>query len=120
MRLPWLRGERDGVLSASAVACIDCNDYIRGMRTSTHRRTTTLTIRNVDVGLREQLRVRAAGHGHSMEAELRAILRETLGRDQVGELDMGEAIRRRFAPFGGVELESHPPVAIGQPPRFDE
>jgi antitoxin FitA len=89
------------------------------MSTSTHR-TTTLTIRNVDVGLREQLRVRAAGHGHSMEAELRAILRETLGREHAGEVNMGEAIRRRFAPFGGVELESHPPVAIGQPPRFDE
>jgi antitoxin FitA len=102
-----------------AIACIDCNAYIGGMTTSTHH-TTTLTIRNVDVGLREQLRVRAAGHGHSMEAELRAILRETLGREQGIELNMGEAIRRRFAPFGGVELESHPPVAIGQPPRFDE
>ena len=90
------------------------------MSNSTHHRTTTLTIRNVDVVLREQLRVRAASHGHSMEAELRAILRETLSREQAGEVDMGEAIRRRFAPFGGVELKSHPPVAIGQPPRFDE
>jgi antitoxin FitA len=30
----------------------------------------TLTIRNVDPELREQLRVRAARHGRSMEAEL--------------------------------------------------
>jgi antitoxin FitA len=89
------------------------------MSTSAYR-TTTLTIRNVDVALREKLRVRAAGHGHSMEAELRAILRETLGWEQGGELNIGEAIRRRFAPFGGVELKSHPPVAIGQPPRIDE
>jgi hypothetical protein len=55
-----------------------------------------------------------------MEAELRAFLRETLGREHAGDLNLGEAIRRRFAPFGGVELESHPPVAFGQPPRFDE
>ena len=31
----------------------------------------TLTIRNVDPALREELRVRAARHGRSMEAELR-------------------------------------------------
>jgi antitoxin FitA len=90
------------------------------MATPAHRRTTTLTIRNVDVELRERLRVRAAGHGRSMEAELRAILRETLAHETAGEPNLGEVIRRRFAPFGGVELETHPPVAIGQPPRFDE
>jgi plasmid stability protein len=90
------------------------------MTTSAHRRTTTLTIRNVDVELRERLRVRAAGHGQSMEAELRAILRETLSHEKAGEPNLGEIIRRRFAPFGGVKLKSHPPVAIGQPPRFDE
>jgi plasmid stability protein len=90
------------------------------MAKSAHRRTTTLTIRNVDVELRQRLRVRAAGHGQSMEAELRAILREALAHETPGEPNLGEAIRRRFAPFGGVELERHPPVAIGQPPRFDE
>ena len=39
----------------------------------------TLTIRNVDPELREALRVRAARHGRSMEAELREILKVALG-----------------------------------------
>jgi plasmid stability protein len=81
--------------------------------------TTTLTIRNVDQGLKERLRIRAARHGHSMEAELRQILRDTLERGQAPELNLAEAIRRRFAPLGGVELEPHPAVAVREPPLFE-
>jgi plasmid stability protein len=79
----------------------------------------TLTIRNADAAVKERLRVRAARHGRSMEAELRSILSEAVeaDRDQP-EPNLAEAIRRRFAPFGGVDLESHPPVTIGEPP-FD-
>jgi plasmid stability protein len=36
--------------------------------------TATLTIRSVDAALKERLRIRAAQHGHSMEAEVRDIL----------------------------------------------
>jgi plasmid stability protein len=36
--------------------------------------STTLTIRNLDAAVKQQLRVRAAQHGRSMEAEARAIL----------------------------------------------
>jgi plasmid stability protein len=80
----------------------------------------TLTIRDVDPRLKERLRVRAARNGRSMEAELRHILRETLAGERAEELDLAQAIRRRFAPLGGVELERHPPVAIGAPPAFGE
>jgi len=31
------------------------------------------------------------------------------------EVSLAESIRRRFAAFGGVELEPHPPVPIGDP-----
>ncbi len=73
---------------------------------------TTLTIRNVDPALKEQLRIRAARNGRSMEAELRHILNATVGRETHRELNLAEAIRRRFMPFGGVdELEPHPPWA---------
>jgi plasmid stability protein len=82
--------------------------------------TTTLTVRNVERQLKEKLRVRAARHGQSMEAELRQILRETLADEGKPELNLAEAIRRRFAPFGGVELEPHPRVPDREPPRFDE
>ena len=80
----------------------------------------TLTIRNVDSAVKEQLRVRAARHGRSMEAELRAIVVAAVGEKTQPEINLAEAIRRRFAPFGGVdELEPHPPVPVGEPPRFD-
>ena len=64
---------------------------------------TTLTIRNVDRTLREQLRRRAARHGHSMEAELRQILRDTLATERSSEMNLAEAIHRRIEPLGGVD-----------------
>jgi plasmid stability protein len=81
----------------------------------------TLTIRNVDPELGEALRVRAARHGRSMEAELRQMLKETLGVEKPKpEPNLAEAIRRRFLPLGGAdEIEPHPPVPVGEPPRFE-
>ncbi len=81
-------------------------------------RGATLTVRNVDARLKEALRVRAARRGHSMEAELRDILRRALTADEPREPNLAEAIRRRFAPLGGVELEPHPPVLDDEPPDF--
>lgn len=47
---------------------------------------TTLTIRNFDDALKERLRICAAEHGHSMEAEARRILnwrsRKTVARQR--------------------------------------
>jgi plasmid stability protein len=80
---------------------------------------TTLTIRNVDAAMKERLRVRAARNGRSMEAELRQILRDTLAPESSRELNLAEAIRRRFAPLGGVDLDLHPRVPVGEPPEFD-
>ena len=81
----------------------------------------TLTIRNVDAAVKERLRVRAARHGRSMEAEIRSILSEAVVDDRYrSEPNLAEAIRRRFAPLGGVDdLEPHPPVPVGEPPWFD-
>jgi plasmid stability protein len=80
----------------------------------------TLTIRNVDAAVKQELRVRAARNGRSMEAELRAIVTEAVGAKPRDEVNLAEAIRRRFAPFGGVDnLEVHPRVPVGDPSRFD-
>lgn len=81
---------------------------------------TTMTVRNIDPSIKERLRIRAARNGRSMEAELRHILGDTLGRERDREPNLAEAIRRRFEPLGGVELEPHPPVPPREPPRFDE
>lgn len=80
---------------------------------------TTLTIRKVDPGMRERLRVRAARNGRSMEAELRAILADTLTEDRDTHPNLAEAIQQRFAPFGGVELELPPRTAVRPPPSFE-
>jgi antitoxin FitA len=83
----------------------------------------TLTIRNVDPEVRQRLRMRAAQHGRSMEAELRRIITDAVGlaaeasADESG-LSLAEAIRRRFASFGDVELEPHPPTPVRSPPKF--
>ena len=79
---------------------------------------SSITIRNLDPAIKERLRVRAAEHGQSMEAEARRILTEAVGAgDRTPNL--AEAIRRRFAPFGGVDdLEIHPRVPVREPPDF--
>ena len=78
----------------------------------------TLTIRNLDPAIKERLRVRAARNGRSMEAELRAILTEAVGADRNREINLAEAIRRRFAPLGGVELDLPPREPTREPPAF--
>ena len=82
----------------------------------------TLTIRNIDPEVKKRVRVRAAENGRSMEAELRQIINDAVGNapDATRETgrDLAEAIRRRFAPYGGVELDI-PPREVGRdPPDF--
>lgn len=76
----------------------------------------SVTIRKLDDEVRARLRLRAAGHGRSMEEEARAILREALqGESEPGNL--ARFIHECFAPFGGVELELPPRGAMREPPR---
>jgi antitoxin FitA len=80
----------------------------------------TLTIRNLDATLKERLRVRAARHGHSMEAEVRQILRDILtDAERPLATNLYERIRARFAPLGGVDLDLPPREQAPDPPRFD-
>jgi plasmid stability protein len=66
---------------------------------------STLTVRNLDDGLKARLRVRAAENGRSMEAEARAILRSTLsGNDEAGAR-LGSRIHERFAGLRADKLE---------------
>jgi plasmid stability protein len=68
----------------------------------------SITIRNLDEKLKQHLKMRAARHGRSMEDEALDILRTALAEDSATPQDLGLAIRRRFAPFGGVELPTVP------------
>ena len=75
----------------------------------------SITIRNLDDGVKTGLRKRAAGNGRSMEEEVRLILREAVRRGALPAKGLGTAIHELFKPFGGVELELPP----REPPRFD-
>jgi plasmid stability protein len=79
----------------------------------------SITIRNLDDGLKRHLRMRAAQHGRSMEEEARDILRLALAGERAAPQDLGLAIRRRFAPFGGIELPAPPRELVREPPSFD-
>ena len=63
----------------------------------------TLTIRDIEEELHSRLRLRAARHGRSMEAEVRDILREALTAPDANKL--GTRIHQRFASIGGANLE---------------
>jgi antitoxin FitA len=78
----------------------------------------SITIRRLDDGLKSKLRVRAAQHGWSMEQEAREILRQGLSTESIPKGNLAEAIRRRIAPFGGVELEIPPRTGMRPPPDF--
>jgi len=76
----------------------------------------SITIRKLEEGTKRKLKVRAAMHGRSMEQEAREILKNALKiAPSKSGANLAEAIRRRFAPFGGVELEPFPRGPIREP-----
>ena len=79
-----------------------------------------LTIRNLDPVLKERLRVQAARHARSREAEARDILRQALAEaEPAAERSLFERVRARFAPLGGADLEVPSREAMRAPPRFE-
>ena len=79
----------------------------------------SITVRNLDDDLKRRLRIRAAQHGRSMEQEARDILKEALDTERPVEEDLAGAIRARFAPLGGVDLELPPREPMPDPPQLD-
>ena len=81
-------------------AIIAINDIIDCM--------ASITIRRLPETTKRRLRMRAARNGRSMEQEARELLEAGLARDDSQPENLGEAIRRRFAPLGGVDLKILP------------
>lgn len=75
----------------------------------------SITIRRLPETTKRRLRLRAARNGHSMEQEARQLLETSLARADSEPEDIGEAIRRRFAPLGGVNLKIPPRGPIRDP-----
>jgi antitoxin FitA len=89
------------------------------MRQNLERAMAGITIRNIDAPLKARLRVRAASHGRSMEEEVRQILRTALLEEGPSATNLAEAIGRRFAPLGGVNLAEHGREPLREPPSFE-
>ena len=80
----------------------------------------SLNIRQLDPRVKEQLRLRAARNGRSMEAEARALLKEALATTKPATgAALVESIRERFGPLGGVELELPPRGPGRELPSFE-
>jgi plasmid stability protein len=79
----------------------------------------SITIRNLDDPLKARLRLRAAKRGRSMEQEARAILRSALAERQRTPRNLAQAIRRRFAAVGGVDLPQISRDGLRVAPEFD-
>ena len=80
----------------------------------------SITVRNLEDGLKRRLRIRAAENGRSMEQEARDILRAALDQGSSKERNLASSIRARFEPLGGVELELPPREPIREPPQLDQ
>ena len=80
----------------------------------------TLTIRQLDEKTKTRLRVRAAHHGRSMEEEAREILRSALTASSPVKGNLADAIRRRFAKLGGIEMQLPRRDSLRRAPAFDE
>jgi plasmid stability protein len=79
----------------------------------------TLVIRNIDDTLHARLKEYGAEHGHSMEVQVRRILRDWLA---VAPLGGGpgwvEAIRAVVEPLGGIDLPEPEREKLRDPPDY--
>lgn len=73
-----------------------------------------IVVRNLDEDTKRRLRMRAARHGLSMEAEVRAILEASV-REQD---NFAETLMETFGELGGVELEIPARTAQARPMEF--
>jgi plasmid stability protein len=77
------------------------------------------TVRNLEDDVKEHLERRAARHGHSMEEEVRQILRNAVKVEERPKAKLGSRIAARFAKIG---LDEDLPELHGQvarPAQFD-
>jgi antitoxin FitA len=64
--------------------------------------TKAVTIRNIPVEIHRALRMRAAQHGHSTEAEIRLILEAAVKNE--GRVKLGSLLAQIGRECGGVDL----------------
>ena len=65
-----------------------------------------------------RLRVRAAERNHSIEDEVRGILRSALAQEPKTGQHLADAIRELIEPLGGVDIPLPPREPMREPPDF--
>ena len=78
----------------------------------------TLHIRDLKDSVKESIRVRAAQHGRSMEAEARAILEEAAGKQEPEE-HLYHRVRKLVEKYGPMDIEIAPREQADNPPDFN-
>jgi plasmid stability protein len=73
-----------------------------------------LVVRNLEEGVKARLQRQASRHGHSMEEEVRDILRNAMKPESRAAMALGSRIRGRFARIG---LREEIPELRGHKPR---
>ena len=78
----------------------------------------SISVHNLDEELIRRLGIRAEQNGTSMEQEARIILSDALFQEPRDSRNLAEAVRSRFEPYGGVELQLPTREPMREPPTF--
>ena len=78
----------------------------------------SITVRNLDDEVKRKIRIRAAEHGCSMEAEVREILAKAVEIPPTPSKGLGTRIHERFKAIGGVDLELPEREPMPEPPQY--
>ena len=77
----------------------------------------TVTVRNLPDEVHRALRIRAAHHGRSTEAEIREVLAQSVQSE--GRLKVGTELRRFARQIGGAELDIRRDPGPVEPASFE-
>ena len=78
----------------------------------------SITVRNLDDEVKRKLRIRAAEHGCSMEAEVREILTQAVYDVPKPRKGLDTRIHERFNAIGGIDLELPERGPMREPPQY--
>lgn len=78
-----------------------------------------LIVRNLDEAVKRRLKKRAEKHGHSMEKEVRDILRDAVKDDDKPQKGLGTQIAERFKGIGLKEPIKELRGFALKPPKFE-
>ena len=79
---------------------------------------SNITIHQLEPDLTQRLEQRAAQHGHTIEAEIKAILQNALNLSPATQINLSNAISQRFAPLGDFDIPETAREAMRTAPDF--